>query len=350
MKKKDELIDALILEIELRKSEFKNITVETIYFGGGTPSLLSSSEIKKIIDSVYQNYKVSANPEITLEANPDDLSNNRIIELSKSLINRLSIGVQSFHEKDLKLMNRAHNKQEAIHCLEEAVKYFDNISLDLIYGIPGTTLQEWIDNIDIALGFNVKHISSYALVVEPKTALKHFIEKGTVKKAEDALVAKQFHVLVEKLEANNFKHYELSSFCKEGFFSRNNTAYWQGKQYIGIGPSAHSFNGEQRGWNINNNTKYIKSINNKVLPIEMETLSTTDKYNEYIMISLRMAHGVSIKKVKEDFGISYENYMLQQAQKQINEHLLYIEDGNLKVTKKDKLLCDGIASDLFMLD
>jgi len=157
-------------------------------------------------------------------------------------------------------------------------------------------------------------------------------------------------VLVEKLEANNFKHYELSSFCKEGFFSRNNTAYWQGKQYIGIGPSAHSFNGEQRGWNINNNTKYIKSINNKVLPIEMETLSTTDKYNEYIMISLRMAHGVSIKKVKEDFGISYENYMLQQAQKQINEHLLYIEDGNLKVTKKDKLLCDGIASDLFMLD
>jgi len=350
LKKKEELIDTLISEIELRKNEFNNTTVETIYFGGGTPSLLSSSEIKKIIDSVYKNYSVSKIPEITLEANPDDLSKSVIIELSNSPINRLSIGIQSFHEKDLKLMNRAHNKQEAIQCLEEAVKYFDNISLDLIYGIPGTTLQEWIENIDIALRFNVKHISGYALVVEPKTALKYFIEKGTVKKADDALTAKQFHVLVEKLEANNYNHYELSSFCKEGFFSRNNTAYWQGKQYIGVGPSAHSFNGKQRGWNINNNTIYIKSINSKVLPLEMETLSTTDKYNEYIMINLRMAQGVSVKKVKESFGISYENYMLQQAQKHIDEHLLYIEDGKLKVTKKNKLLCDGIASNLFMVD
>ncbi|WP_055447637.1 radical SAM family heme chaperone HemW [Lacinutrix mariniflava] len=350
LKKKEEMIDALISEVEMRKNDFKNVTVETIYFGGGTPSLLSSEEIKKIIDSVYKNYKVSDTPEITLEANPDDLTNSRIIEISKSPVNRLSIGIQSFLEKDLKLMNRAHNTSEAHSCLEEAVKHFDNISLDLIYGIPGTTSQEWIENIDTALSFGVKHISSYALVVEPKTALKSFIDKGVIKNTPDELVEEQFHILVEKLEANNYEHYELSSFGKAGYFSRNNTAYWQGKHYIGIGPSAHSFNGKQRGWNVENNTKYIKAIQNNELPIEMETLSLNDQYNEYIMISLRMAWGVSIKKVREDFGITFESYLLKHSQKHINEHLLYIEDETLKVTKNSKFLSDGIASDLFKID
>ena len=344
------MIDTLISEVEMRKNDFKNVTVETIYFGGGTPSLLSSEEIKKIIDSVYKNYKVSDTPEITLEANPDDLTNSRIIEISKSPVNRLSIGIQSFLEKDLKLMNRAHNTSEAHSCLEEAVKHFDNISLDLIYGIPGTTSQEWIENIDTALSFGVKHISSYALVVEPKTALKSFIDKGVIKNTPDELVEEQFHILVEKLEANNYEHYELSSFGKAGYFSRNNTAYWQGKHYIGIGPSAHSFNGKQRGWNVENNTKYIKAIQNNELPIEMETLSLNDQYNEYIMISLRMAWGVSIKKVREDFGITFESYLLKHSQKHINEHLLYIEDETLKVTKNSKFLSDGIASDLFKID
>ena len=350
MKKKDELIDALILEIELRKGEFKNTTLETIYFGGGTPSLLSSEEIKRIIDSVYNNYNVSGDPEITLEANPDDLNNERIIELSKSPVNRLSIGIQSFHEKDLKLMNRAHNAQEAIQCLKEATKYFNNISLDLIYGIPNTTNKEWEQNIDIALGFGVNHISSYALTVEPKTALASFIEKGVIDNVDDALAQEQFHILVDKLESQNFVHYELSNFGKPGFFSRNNSAYWQGKKYIGIGPSAHSFNGKERGWNVRNNTKYIKSIQNNELPIETETLTETDQYNEYVMTGLRTVWGVSIKKVKTDFGITFETYLLQQAQKHINEHLLYIEDEKLKVTKKGKFLSDGIASDLFKIN
>ena len=350
LKKKDELIDALIHEIELRKSEFESTTVETIYFGGGTPSLLTSEEIKRIIDSVYNNYNVSEDPEITLEANPDDLSNERIIELSKSPVNRLSIGIQSFHEKDLKLMNRAHNTQEAIQCLEEATKYFNNISLDLIYGIPNTTNIEWEENIDIALGFGVNHISSYALTVEPKTALASFIEKGVIDNVDDALAQEQFHILVDKLESQNFVHYELSNFGKSGFFSRNNSAYWQGKKYIGIGPSAHSFNGKERGWNVRNNTKYIKAIQNNELPIETETLTRTDQYNEYVMTGLRTVWGVSIKKVKTDFGITFETYMMQQAQKHITEDLLYIEDNKLKVTKKGKFLSDGIASDLFKIN
>ncbi|WP_055434811.1 radical SAM family heme chaperone HemW [Lacinutrix algicola] len=350
MKKKDELIDALIHEIELRKSEFNNTTVETIYFGGGTPSLLTSEEIKRIIDSVYKNYKVSDEPEITLEANPDDLNNERIIELSKSLVNRLSIGIQSFHEKDLKLMNRAHNTKEAIQCLEEATKHFNNISLDLIYGIPNTTNKEWEENIDIALGFGVNHISSYALTVEPKTALASFIEKGVIENVDDALAQEQFHILVDKLGTQNFVHYELSNFGKPGFFSRNNSAYWQGKKYIGIGPSAHSFNGKERGWNVRNNTKYIKAIQNNELPIETEILTKTDQYNEYIMTGLRTVWGVSIKKIKTDFGITFETYMLQQAQKHIAEDLLYIEDNKLKVTKKGKFLSDGIASDLFKIN
>ena len=350
LKKKDELIDALIREIELRQYEFKNTTVETIYFGGGTPSLLTSEELKRIIDSVFKNYKVSENPEITLEANPDDLCSEQIINLSNSQINRLSIGIQSFHEKDLKLMNRAHNTQEAKQCLEEATKYFNNISLDLIYGIPGTTHQEWEQNIDIALAFGIKHISSYALTVEPKTALASFIDKGLINTVDDALIQEQFYILIDKLEANNFVHYELSNFGKEGFFSRNNSAYWQGKHYIGIGPSAHSFNGKQRGWNIRNNTKYIKAIQNNELPIETETLTKTDRYNECVMTGLRTVWGVSIKKIKAEFGTTFETYLLQQAQKHIKEHLLYIEDDKLKVTKKGKFLSDGIASDLFKIN
>lgn len=334
----------------MRKNEFKNTTVETIYFGGGTPSLLSSEEIKRIIDSVYQNYKVSENPEITLEANPDDLSNNRIIELSKSPINRLSIGIQSFHEKDLKLMNRAHNTQEAKQCLENATKYFNNISLDLIYGIPNTTNKEWEENIEIALAFGINHISSYVLAVEPKTALKSLIEKGIIDNVNDEQAQQQFHILIDKLEANNYIHYELSSFGKEGFFSRNNSAYWQGKHYIGIGPSAHSFNGKERGWNVRNNTKYIKAIQNNELPIETETLTKTDQYNEYVMTGLRTFWGVSIEKIRTEFGTTFESYLLQQAQKHINEHLLYIEDEKLKVTKKGKFLSDGIASDLFKIN
>ena len=350
LKKKDELIKALVKEIELRRTELQNQTVETIYFGGGTPSLLSNEELDLLINSVHNNFQVSENPEITLEANPDDLSKNKIIELSKSSINRLSIGIQSFFERDLKIMNRAHNAEEAIKCLSVATRHFDNISVDLIYGIPDLSNNQWIENIETVLSYNIPHISSYALTVEPKTALETFIKKGIIKNVDDELAQEQFNILIDKLEASGFVHYELSNFGKPNYFSKNNSAYWQGKPYLGIGPSAHSFNGNQRGWNVRNNSKYIKSIQNNELPIEIETLSTTDKYNEYIMTGLRTIWGVSFEKIESEFGENYKKYILLQSEKYINQHLLYIDDTKLLTTKKGKFLSDGIASDLFKIN
>lgn len=350
LKKKDDLINALIKELELRNTEFKNITVETIYFGGGTPSLLTNTELQSIINSVYKNYEVSDNPEITLEANPDDLSKDRIITLSKSPINRLSIGIQSFFETDLKLMNRAHNANEAKACLEEATKHFNNISLDLIYGIPGASNAQWLQNIEMALSYNIPHISSYALTVEPKTALAAFIKKGIINNVDDTQAHEQFHLLKDKLEDQGFIHYELSNFGKDGFFSKNNSAYWQGKSYLGIGPSAHSFNGKQRGWNVRNNSKYIEAIEQNKLPIEIETLTLTDQYNEYIMTGLRTIWGVSITKVETDFGTVFKDYLIEHTKVLINQHLLYIDNAHIRVTKKGQFLSDGIASKLFILN
>ncbi|MCI4442337.1 MAG: radical SAM family heme chaperone HemW, partial [Lentimicrobium sp.] len=238
MKKKDEMVLALAKEIRMRKSEFKNETIETIYFGGGTPSRLQIADLRLQIDSIYKNYTVAQNPEITLEANPDDLSKDYLIELSKIGINRLSIGIQSFFEDDLLMMNRAHNSVEALECLKEATKYFDNISLDLIYGIPGMSNEKWKQNIETALSFGIPHFSSYALTVEPKTALNKLIQTGKIAKPNDEVAEEHFYILVETLEANGFIHYELSNFGKENYFSKNNSAYWLGKKYIGIGPSA----------------------------------------------------------------------------------------------------------------
>jgi oxygen-independent coproporphyrinogen-3 oxidase len=357
LKKKDELVSCLIKEIELRKDELNNEVIETIYFGGGTPSMLSQLEIDVIIQTVYHHHEVISNPEITLEANPDDLSKAKIIELSRSKVNRLSIGVQSFFEHDLKLMNRAHNAAEAKESLSIASQYFDNISLDLIYGIPGLSNEQWIENIHTALSFGVPHISSYALTVEPKTALESFISKGIIDPVDDVQAQEQFNILVEELEQANFVNYELSNFGKEGFFSKNNSAYWQGKHYLGIGPSAHSFDGNGRGWNVRNNAKYIKAIQQGELPIERESLSTTDRYNEYIMTGLRTMWGVDLGKIKSDFGIKYYDYLLLQSEKYREEDLLYIElarrvgEGDkLKTTQKGKFLSDGIASDLFKLN
>ncbi|WP_243473779.1 radical SAM family heme chaperone HemW [Winogradskyella sp. MH6] len=350
LKKKDELVNALVKEIQIRKDEFSQIEVQTIYFGGGTPSLLTNDELQLLIDTVYENYKVTANPEITLEANPDDLSKIRILELSKSSVNRLSIGIQSFFESDLKLMNRAHNAEEARECLSVATRHFDNISIDLIYGIPGASNEQWLLNIETALSYNIPHISSYALTVEPKTALASFVKKGIIDDVDDEQAHEQFHLLKDKLEASGFVHYELSNFGKESYFSRNNTAYWQGKPYIGIGPSAHSFNGKQRGWNVRNNTKYIKAIQQNKLPIEVETLTTTDRYNEYIMTGLRTIWGVSIDKVEEDFGKIYKDYLKEQSETFINQQLLYIDDKHIRVTKKGQFLSDGIASELFKIN
>jgi oxygen-independent coproporphyrinogen-3 oxidase len=354
MKKKDEMVLALAKELQLRKDEFQFDAefpcIETIYFGGGTPSVLTVKEIQLLIDTVRQNYSVSQNPEITLEANPDDLSEENLKAFAAIGINRLSIGIQSFFEEDLKLMHRAHDSTQAKKCLELANQYFDNISLDLIYGIPGMTNERWQQNIETALSFGIPHISSYALTVEPKTALNKLIQTGKVDAPKDEVAQEHFMILVETLEANGLVHYELSNFGKENYFSRNNSAYWLGKKYLGIGPSAHSYDGVSRSWNVANNALYLKAIQKDELPREVELLSQEDRYNEYIMTGLRTIWGVSLVRIEQEFGRDYLNYLKQQSQKFIHDGLLIITDEILKPTLKGKFLTDGIASDLFYLN
>ena len=350
MKKKDEMVLALTKEIQMRKKEFENEIVETIYFGGGTPSRLQIADLRLQMDSIYKNYKVAKNPEITLEANPDDLSEDYLIELSKIGINRLSIGIQSFFEDDLKMMNRAHNSAEAKKCLEFATQYFDNISLDLIYGIPGMSNEKWKQNIETALSFGIPHISSYALTVEPKTALNKLIQTGKIAKPKDEVAEEHFQILVETLENNGFIHYELSNFGKENYFSKNNSAYWLGKKYLGIGPSAHSYDRISRSWNVSNNAIYLKSLAENKLPNEIEILSTSDRYNEYIMTGLRTVWGVSLDRIADEFGSEYLGYLQKRSKKFFDDNLLFIDGNILKATKKGKFLTDGIASDLFYLN
>jgi oxygen-independent coproporphyrinogen-3 oxidase len=358
LKKKDELVQALIKELELRKGELNDQTIETIYFGGGTPSLLTNEELMMLISTVYKNYQVGDNPEISLEANPDDLSSKRINDLANTRINRLSIGIQSFFEDDLKSMNRAHSSEEAKNSLSVATQHFDNITIDLIYGIPSMSLEKWNTNLEIAFSFGVNHISSYALTVEPKTALDSFINSGKYPPIDETLALKHFNHLVEKTNEEGFVHYEISNFGRPNFFSKHNTSYWQGKPYLGIGPSAHSFNQNQRSWNVANNAKYIKSIQNNELPNTIETLSKKDQYNEYVMTGLRTIWGVSLNKIQNDFGNESLEYLNKTAEKFINNGLLVTSseiDVNQNIieklitTQKGKFLVDGIASELFMI-
>jgi oxygen-independent coproporphyrinogen-3 oxidase len=348
VKHKARMVDALCKEIELRKEEIDD-EIQTIYFGGGTPSLLTSEEIEHIIDIVKEHYEVSQYAEITIEANPDDLSETVITELANSSVNRLSIGVQSFFEEDLQLMNRAHNAEEAVHCIELTKAEFENYSIDLIYGIPGMTEERWLENLEKALAFDVPHISCYALTVEPKTALEKFIEKGIVAPVNDEIAQKHHEVLVTDTEKAGLDNYEFSNFGKPGFYSENNMGYWHGESYIGIGPSAHSYNGESRSWNVANNTKYMKAIEAGTLPLEREMLSAVDKYNEYVMTRLRTMWGISLSEVQQSFGSEYYEHLLKHAEPHISTELLLLSEGFITVTKKGKFLSDGIASDLFQI-
>jgi oxygen-independent coproporphyrinogen-3 oxidase len=349
LKKKEELVSCLVKELEFRREELQHEEIETIYFGGGTPSLLSIEELQLLIGAVYQNYTVSENPEITLEANPDDLSEEKIIELSKTPVNRLSIGIQSFFEEDLQLMNRAHNAQEAKKCLSAATGSFDNITIDLIYGVPNMSNERWRENLQIAFDFGINHISSYALTVEPKTALDSFIKQGKYPDVEEAVAKEHFDILVAETAKNGFVHYEISNFGKPNYFSKHNTSYWLGKKYIGIGPSAHSFNKTHRSWNVANNAKYIKVIQEGELPLEQEELTKKDQFNEYLMTGLRTIWGVSLEKIEEDFGEEFRKNLLKNTEKFINQGLLVITNEVLKTTEKGKFLADGLASELFII-
>ena len=354
LKRKDELLSAIQTELVLRKHELENQSIESIYFGGGTPSILSIEEITAILDAVYKNYQVVTSPEITLEANPDDLSEDKIRALSKTPINRLSIGIQSFFEDDLTFMNRAHTAEESKKCLENAKKYFNNITIDLIYGVPNMDNQKWLKNLQTAFEFGIPHISSYALTVEEKTALHSFIQKGIVKPMDEELALEHFNILVSETEKQGFVHYEISNFGKPNYFSKHNTSYWLGTDYMGVGPSAHSFNNVQRSWNISNNAKYIQAIQQHKLPNEVEILTVNDRFNEYIMTGLRTIWGVSYEKVETEFGALQLEALKNRAQQFIDAGLLELDlnsfsGKNLRTTKKGKFLADGIASDLFIV-
>ena len=349
MKNKNEVIQAMCKEIELKSKNFNDV-IETLYFGGGTPSFLDITEINSFIELVLKKFKTSLDLEITLEANPDDLTTNKLKELSKSNINRLSIGVQSFLDYDLKIMNRAHNSKDSKKCLEIAQNYYENISIDLMYGIPDSTLESWKYNLDLAISYNTNHISAYALTIEPKTALDRYIKKGVIKLLDEEIVFKQYELMSKKFKQTDYINYELSSFAKKGFFSKNNTAYWLRKKYIGIGPSAHSFDSKSRSWNISNNNLYVKAIKNNEMYFETEKLTKTDKYNEYIMTGLRTMWGVSQDYLKENFGLNYEKHFIKKSQKFLNSKHLQIEKNVVKTTLDGKFLADGIASELFIVN
>ena len=349
MRYANDMITAIRQEIRLRKQDAK-VPVETIYFGGGTPSVLSPTQLRLLLDEVDSSFSVVADPEITLEANPDDLSPEYINDLQKLGFNRLSIGVQSFLDDELTLMNRAHNGIQALSSVEHAKKRFDNVSIDLLFGNPNTTLGDWKRNLDYALQLEVPHISSYALTLEPKTALERFVDKGVVSLLDEGVVEAQFHHLVDTLTLAGYDHYELSSFGKPGYHSQNNKGYWQGKTYLGIGPSAHGFDGDQRYWNVSNNASYLKQIAKEELPQTIEKLSVVDRYNESIMIGLRASWGVSLQAMENDLGLRYRQHLEKQAKRFVDEGLLHIENNALKTTRKGAFLADGISADLFLID
>ena len=351
LKRKAEMLTSIKIELLIRKEEVKNQKIETIYFGGGTPSLLTIEDLNEIFKVIYCNYNVVENPEITLEANPDDLSESKIIELANSPVNRLSIGIQSFFDEDLKFMNRAHTAEESKKCLAAAINYFGNITIDLIYGVPNMSNERWKENLKIAIEFGVPHISSYALTVEEKTALYSLIKKGKVPPVDENLALQHFNILVEETKKKGFVHYEISNFGKQAYFSKHNMSYWLGENYLGIGPSSHSFNGIERSWNVSNNAKYIKAINENKLPLEIEKLSVNNRFNEYIMTGLRTIWGVDLNKIETDFGRDFLEQLKENIKPFIKKGLLdfNLETEKLSITNKGKFLADGIASDLFII-
>lgn len=349
LKRQPQMVEALKKELILRKAEL-NQNVKTIYLGGGTPSLLSITQLNELLSCIKNNYAVDEKAEITLEANPDDLSREKLEALSKTGINRLSIGVQSFFESDLQLMNRAHNAQEAQQGIVWAKDYFENLSLDLIYGIPKMSLQRWEENIDRALLLDIPHISSYALTVEPKTALENFIKTGKIPPVDEALAKAHFELLQSKLKAQGFINYEFSNFGKPGFFSQNNMGYWLGKPYLGIGPGAHSYGNGQRSWNLAHNIKYIRALLQDTRPFEYEELTSKDAYNEFVMTRLRTMWGIPLIEVQQRYGSLFSQYLLEQASAHLAASRLILRDEHLIIGSTAKFLTDGIAADLFWVD
>ncbi|WP_333661625.1 radical SAM family heme chaperone HemW [Chishuiella changwenlii] len=347
---KSQLVEAINKELVIRKDELTQ-SLETVYFGGGTPSILSEKELNSIFETIYKNYSTHNIKEITLEANPDDLTQEKLNFLKSTPINRFSIGVQSFFEEDLRLMNRAHNSQEA----ESSIKLvqdtgFDNITIDLIYGSSTTTNEMWMKNLQKAIALDIPHISSYALTVEEKTVLDHQIKSGKTKPINDERQNEQFQILIDTLSDNGFIQYEISNFGKENYFSQHNSNYWKGISYLGIGPSAHSYDGKTRAWNIANNAKYIKSLEQNILPQEVEVLNKVDVFNEMIMIGLRTIYGIDLNRLENEFPNYLKDYFYTEIQLLIEEKLVEKQANKIILKPEAKFFADGIASRLFYVD
>ncbi|HSN60557.1 MAG TPA: radical SAM family heme chaperone HemW, partial [Ferruginibacter sp.] len=344
------LLNALKEEIILTtQNKLPGEIIETIYIGGGTPSLLSPQEIQEILQTVKQNFTVSNDAEFTLEANPDDINKDILKQWQQMGINRLSLGVQSFNEAELQWMNRAHNASQSLQSIDDILSArFRNFSVDLIYGSPMLSNEDFIENIKMVLSKNIPHVSAYALTVEPKTALHSLISRKKSAPVDEARQAEQFDILVTMMEAAGYEQYEISNFARPGYRSRHNSSYWQGKAYYGFGPAAHSFDGNNiRRWNIANNALYIKSIEQKIIPFEEEKLTLIQQLNERIMISLRTMEGLDLEKVKLNFGENYAETILMNAQKYLDENKLSISNAKLVLTKEGKFFADGVAAELF---
>ena len=345
----NDYVEALKKEIVLRKNYLGDETVKTIYFGGGTPSLLSVKNIEEILDLLNKNYEIISSPEITLEINPDTIDREKMESLKQIGINRMSVGIQSFNDEDLKYLGRRHDSRHAMQVLED-LKHtdFEKITLDLIYGMPTLTEEKWNKNLDIFFSTDITHLSAYALTVEPKTILGQRIEKGELQSVSEEETIRHYNILVERTKENGFEHYEISNFAKEGFRSQHNSIYWRDEKYLGLGPSAHSYDGNSRQWNISNLTKYIQLIGNSEDYFDKEILSRDDKFNEYIMTSLRTSWGCDIEKIERDYGKSYAHHFLKNIKKYLDNGEMLKENNTYFLSEEGKLFADGIAADLFL--
>ena len=349
LKTKSQFLNALQNEIILKQKDI-NDTINSIYIGGGTPSVLSFLELEKIITLIKNNFNIDNNVEVTVEINPDDVNNGQLDDYKKIGFNRLSIGVQSFIDKELKLMNRRHNVRQAILLLEDVSKKFKNFSIDLIYGIPGSNINNWKKNIQTALSFNPSHISAYALTIEEKTVFFNWIKNRKINKLNEKIIYDQFEYLVEKLEKSGFEHYEISNFAKNKKYSVCNKSYWNGDKYFGFGPSAHSFDGKLRSWNKASIHQYINSINEGKLSYKSEKLTKIDRYNEHIMFGLRTNKGISKKNILDNFGLDFFKEFIGKVNKHLNLNNLF-EDGDfIKSSRKSLFIIDGIISDFFLVN
>ena len=346
---KDTMIKSMVKEIDLRYN-FTDSPIETIYFGGGTPSILSSYDINTLLNKILETFHVVNEPEITFEANPDDLTLEKLKELKKAGINRLSIGIQSFHDDDLLLMNRAHSSQQASKCIKLAQQEgFNNISIDLIYGLPGLSSDNWLTNIQNAIDLNVQHISAYCLTIEKKTVFYNWHESNKIILPDDQQTLDQFVALTDLLVSNGFEHYEISNFGKRGYYSKHNSNYWLQEKYLGIGPSAHSFNGQSRMWNVRNNNQYIKAIAEEKSFHEQETLTPRDQFNEYILTRLRTKWGINKAELK-DRHQSYFLILEEQLKKWLDQEMILENETFFILSPGGKFIADRIISDLFIID